>query len=98
MARPERVQLAVPTAIGVGAASNVFRLRDKYVQVHGTFAATLQLEGSIDGDEYFSVGTPQTSAGVLAVPETVQFLRVHVTAFTSGEPKATLAGFDERAV
>lgn len=98
MARPERIRLAVPTSAGVGAAANVFRFRDKYVQVHGTFAATLQLEGSIDGDEYFPVGTPQASAGVLAVPETLQFLRVRVTAFTSGEPKATLAGFDERAV
>lgn len=98
MARPERVQLAAPTSAGAGASANVFRFRDKYVQLHGTFVATLQLEASIDGDTYFPVGAPQSAPGVVAVPETVEFLRVRVAAFTSGEPKATLAGFDERAV
>lgn len=97
MARPEKVQLTVPTSAAAGGAASVFRFRDKYVQVHGTFVATLQLEGSIDGNEYFPVGAPQSAAGVVAVPETIEFLRVRVTAFTSGEPKATFAGFDERA-
>lgn len=99
MARPEKIALAVPAAVGIGEAANVFRFRDKYVQVHGTFVATMQLEGSIDGNEYFPVGAPQSATpGVVAVPETIQFLRVRVTSFTSGEPKATFAGFDERAV
>lgn len=98
MARPEKLQLADPTSAAAGAAANVFRFRDKFVQVHGTFVATLQLEGSIDGSEYFPVGTPQSAGGIVAVPETIEFLRVRVAAFTSGEPKATCAGFDERAV
>lgn len=98
MARPETISLQVPTSVGVGQSANVFRFRDKYVQVHGTFVATMQLEGSIDGSEYFPIGAAQSATpGVVAVPETIQFLRVRVTSFTSGAPKATFAGFDERA-
>lgn len=98
MARPEKVPLEVKQAVEVGRAENVFRFRDKYVQVHGTFVATLQVEATIDGSEYFSVGGPQAAPGVVPVPETVEFLRVRTTAFTSGDPKAVLGGFDERAV
>ncbi len=98
MARPEKVQLEVKQAVDVGRAENVFRFRDKTIQVHGTFVATLQVEASIDGSEYFPVGTPKSAPGVALVPETVEFLRVRTTAYTSGEPKAVLAGFDERAV
>ena len=98
MARPEKVPLEVKQAVDVGRAENVFRFRDKTVQVHGTFVATLQLEASIDGSEYFLVGAPKTAPGAVLIPETVEFLRVRTTAYTSGEPKAVLAGFDERAV
>ena len=98
MARPEKVHLEVKQAVDVGRAENVFRFRDKAVQFHGSFVATLQLEASIDGSEYFAVGAPKSAPGVVLVPETVEFLRVRTTAYTSGEPKAVLAGFDERAV
>ena len=98
MARPEKVQLEVKQAVDVGRAENVFRFRDKTVQIHGTFVATLQLEASIDGSEYFLAGASKTTPGVVLIPETVEFLRVRTTAYTSGEPKAVLAGFDERAV
>jgi len=98
MARPEKVPLEVRQTVEHGQASNVFRFRDKTVQIHGTFVATLQLEGSIDGSEYFPVGAPKTSPGAVLVPETVEFLRVRTTAYTSGEPRAVLAGFDERAM
>jgi len=98
MARPEKVILEVLTAVGAGKAENVFRFRDKTVQFGGTFAATLQLEGSIDGNEYVPVGSPVTAPGLVPVPYTVEFLRVRVTAFTSGTPAASVAGFDFRAL
>ena len=98
MARPEKVRLEVPTSATAGSAANVFRFRDKYVQLHGTFVATLQVEGTIDGSDYFAVGGPVSGPAVVPVPETVEFVRVRTAAFTSGEPKAVLAGFDERAV
>lgn len=98
MARPEKIPLEVLAAVGAGKAAHVFRFRDKYVQLHGTFVATLQIEATIDGGEYFPVGAAQSAPGVVAVPETVEFVRVRTTAFTSGEPRAVFAGFDERAV
>jgi hypothetical protein len=98
MARPEKIRLEVKAEAGAGKAEQVFRFRDKYVQIHGTFVATLQVEASIDGSDYFPVGAAQSAPGVVAVPETVEFVRVRTTAFTSGEPKAVLAGFDERAM
>jgi hypothetical protein len=97
MARPESIPLDVPAAVGAGQASNVFRFRDKTVQVSGTFAGSLQLEGSIDGNDYEPIGGPVTAAGFIPVPLTIQFLRVRLTALTSGTPKAVAAGFDFRA-
>jgi|SoiMetStandDraft_2_1073263.scaffolds.fasta_scaffold602022_1 hypothetical protein len=97
MARPEKVRLEVKSAVDVGKAERVFRLRDKYVQVHGTFVATLQVEATIDG-EFFAVGPVMAAPGVVPVPETVELVRVRTTAYTSGDPEAVLAGFDERAV
>ena len=98
MARPEKLVLEVKQAVEAGRAENVFRFRDKTVQVHGTFVATLQIEGSIDGSEYFPLGAALSAPGALRVPETLEFLRVRTTAYTSGEPRAVFAGFDERAV
>ncbi len=98
MARPEKLTLEVKQAVEVGRAENVFRFRDKTVQIHGTFVATLQLEASIDGSEYFPIGAAASAPGAVRVPETVEFLRVRTTAYTSGEPRAVFAGFDERAV
>ena len=47
---------------------------------------------TIDGSDYFPVGPVQSAPGVVPLPETVEFVRVRTTAFTSGEPKAVLAG------
>lgn len=97
MARPEVVPLDVKKSVATGTAAEVFRFRDKYVQLYGTFVATLQVEGSISGGEYFPIGAPQSAPGVIPVIETVQFLRLRTTAFTSGEPAGVMGGFDERA-
>ncbi len=98
MPRPEQIPLPVPTSVATGALRDVHRFRDKFVQFGGTFVATLQLQGTIDGTEFFNIGGPVSSPTVIPVSETVQFLQVDVTAFTSGVPTATAAGFDFRAI
>jgi len=98
MARPERIPLEAPLGAGVGRAVNVFRFRDKTVQVTGLFAGSVQLEGSLDGIDYAAIGAPVTAPSLLAVPFTIEFLRVRVTALTSGAIKVTAAGFDFRAM
>jgi hypothetical protein len=75
----------------------VFRFRDKTVQIGGSFAGSLQLEGSLGGEEFVAIGVPVTAAALVAVPLAVEFLRVRLLALTSGRPTATFAGFDYRA-
>lgn len=98
MARPEKIRLEVKAEVAAGKAEQVFRFRNKFVQIHGTFVASLQVEATIDGSDYFPVGAAQSAPGVVPLPETVEFVRVRTAAFTSGVPKAVLGGFDERAV
>lgn len=97
MARPERLRLEVPGSAGTGKAENVFRLRDKTVQISGVFVGSLQLEGSIDGDNFDPIGAPLTGPGFVLVPMTIGFLRIHTLELTSGAPKASASGFDFRA-
>jgi hypothetical protein len=98
MARPERMELPIPTALGTGESVNVFQLRDKTVQISGVFVGSLQLEGSIDGDSFDPIGAPLTGPGFVLVPMTVGFLRIHTLELTSGAPKASASGFDFRAL
>ena len=98
MARPEKIPLEVMLEVGVGRPEHVFRFRNKTVQVGGTFNARVQVEASINGDDYFAVGAPLNSPGAVSVAETVEFVRIRTLNYTSGEPTAVLAGFDERAI
>lgn len=98
MARPERSELEVPAAGETGAPVNVFRLRDKTVQISGAFDGSLQIEGSIDGEEFAPIGAPVTGPGLVPVPLTVDLLRIHTLALTAGKPTAAIAGFDYRTV
>jgi hypothetical protein len=98
MARPERMTLEVPTSAGAGKPENVFRLRDKTVQVTGPFEGSLQLEGSIDSENFEAIGAPIASPGFVLVPMTVALLRIHTLELTAGRPKAIAAGFDFRAL
>ncbi len=61
-------------------------LADRSVQVTGTFAAaTIVLEGSNDGVNYFTLSSPSgaalsfTAAGLIQVNQPVAFVRPHVT-------------------
>ena len=92
MARPERMELPIPVAVGTGEAVNIFQLRDKTVQVSGVFVGSLQLEGSIDGDDFAPIGAPLTAPGFVLVPMAIGFLRMRVNELTSGTPKAVFGG------
>ena len=98
MARPEKIALDVPVAVGTGAPANVFRFSDVAVQVYGPFKATVQIEATISGADYFPIGTALTTPGVVAIPFTVELIRARVTAFTSGQPLGVAAGLDRRAL
>jgi hypothetical protein len=98
MARLERMPVEIPAAGQTGGVANVGRLRDKTVQISGAFVGSLQLEGSIDGEDFEPIGAPMTGPGFVLVPMAVTFLRIHTLELSSGAPKAMAAGFDFRAV
>lgn len=71
------------------------------LQIAGTFTATLQIEGSIDNTNYVSIAclpnggsatvTSATAPGVWTCPTAgLRFLRVRVSAFTSGTATVTM--------
>lgn len=104
MPRPTNVTLQClrGNASTEGRAEVVHRFSEKWVQFAGAFdGGTLQLQGSIDGSNWEDLSAPPvTAAGLVAVPETVQLLRVKTTvaAGASFAATATMAGFDQTAL
>jgi hypothetical protein len=94
------VQLAVPASVAAGAAQAVgpFTLHGGMLVVSGTFVATMQIQVSVDGGvtsanaRAFSgalVGNITTiDSAVLAGDAT--HVRMNCSAYTSGQPIATL--------
>lgn len=87
--------VAPVTAPTAGAAFPCAPMRDKTVQVSGTFSATLQLEGSLDGVAWSSLGATITANAIRAIPEAIHYIRVNTTVFVSGVPVVKLSGFTE---
>jgi hypothetical protein len=72
-------------------------LADRSVQVAGSFAgATVVLEGSNDGVNYFTLSSPSgaalsfTAAGLMQVNQPVAFVRPHVTSGSGASLSVTL--------
>src|SRR5712692_2913244 len=72
-------------------------LADRSVQVTGTFAgATIVLEGSNDGANYFTLSNPAgaalsfTAAGLMQVNQPTAWVRPHVTAGSGASLTVTL--------
>ncbi len=79
-------------ATGVGEWTPVDKLRDAYAQFGGTFVATIQLEGSVNGTDPVSEGAAQTAVGMLQVTKSYEMLRAKMTAYTSGAPTVDVSG------
>lgn len=94
---------------GSGAALNAFPIAaidlknyaNLYVQITGTFVATVTFQGSIDGVNYVSVNaqtvsdtttTPTqttTSTGIFRVPILFRYFQLKITSYTSGTVTAS---------
>ncbi|OHD18513.1 MAG: hypothetical protein A2Y38_13940 [Spirochaetes bacterium GWB1_59_5] len=99
MSCPDSNKLEVPIAPSTnGAFTDLFRFKNKWCQVSGTFTGTWQLQGSMSGAAYSDIGAAFTAPVLFEVPQTMQFFRVRCVAFASGLPVVEVAGFDERAV
>jgi hypothetical protein len=80
---------------GVGGSVECASLRDKSVQVDGTFSSTNQIQGTIDGVNWQNEGSAATSAAVVNITTSWVFIRNKQTAFTSGTPTITFCGHKE---
>lgn len=80
---------------GVGGSVECAALRDKSVQVDGTFSSTNQIQGTIDGVNWQNEGSAASSAAVVNITSSWVFVRNKQTAFTSGTPTITLCGHEE---
>lgn len=81
---------------GVGSSIECASLRDKSVQVDGTFVSTNQIQGSIDNVNWQNEGSAATTAAVVNITTSWAFVRNKQTAYTSGTPSVTFCGHEER--
>jgi hypothetical protein len=83
-------------ATGTGALTTgptwVADLDSLEVQVQGTFVATVQIQGSLDGATWVTIGSNITAPGIVAVAGNYQYLRINTSAYTSGTPVAEVCG------
>lgn len=77
---------------GAGTAQLVQQFINKYIQVAGTFVATVNLEGTIDGTNWITLHAALSTGTLYSIPQTVEKLRLNVTAYTSGAPLVTFSG------
>lgn len=94
--RAVRTTLAIPTSVAAGAATDANEIVDKTVQISGTFVATIQLQGTIDGSVWNDLGDPITAATTVMVLGTFKAIRVNVTAYSSGTPVGHVSGLMSR--
>lgn len=87
----------VPASAANGAPVLVSGFDDKIVHVYGTFSATLAIEGSLDSVVWSPLVSGITTAGFYSIASNVSYIRMAVTAYTSGPPAALIACRHSRA-
>jgi hypothetical protein len=96
--RSEFLQLPMPAfpAGGPGASIDVSGLEQKFVQIGGSFTATVAVEGTINGADWVAVASV-TGPMLIQVIPVFAGLRVNVTGYSSGPtPTAMVSGFNRR--
>lgn len=82
--------VGVPAGNGDSTAIVVDDLVDKWIQISGTFSATANVQGTINGNDWLTIGS-LTAGGFIEVPQAVKSLRINISGFASGQVVATLA-------
>lgn len=66
------------------------------LQLLGTFVGTIQIEGSNDAAVTFGqIGTDITTPGLIDIPTYCDFIRLNVSAFTSGTITGIVSGITD---
>lgn len=87
--------LDVKKAVANGDAFPTADLTEKWVHITGTFVATLDIEGSMDGTNWIAFAT-EAAPALVEIPATFKKMRISTTAYVSGTPLAALGALDAR--
>jgi hypothetical protein len=80
-------------AVGATGASRAVQAdagQPAFLQVSGITTATVDLEGSLDGSNWTTVGTALTANGIVTVANAPKYLRANVTAWSAGSITAKI--------
>jgi hypothetical protein len=86
---------ALASGTGDSDVLPILDLTDKWVQVTGTFTATINVQASQDGTNYVTIGTT-TTVGFVEVPQTCKTVKLNLSSHASGTVVATIAGRNAR--
>jgi hypothetical protein len=83
-------------AIGTSNTIQVDALTDKYLHLHGTFVATVEIQGRMAPTTPWFTVASVSAPGVTSVPQSFYEMRINVSAWTSGQPEAVLGAMNAR--
>lgn len=81
---------------GSSESQLVAHFTGKTVAITGTFTATAQVEGSMDGSNWFPVDSSVTAPALIETTASFRFMRVTISGYASGAVEATFGGFNTR--
>jgi hypothetical protein len=101
--RNDRYSLHVPASIAIGDEFPCQDMLGKTFQVSGTFTATINLEGTINGTDWVVLEAGLTTGTIIRLVDTdgneptLWRIRCRTTAYTIGTPAVTLIGHGRAA-
>ena len=76
--------LSAVTATGASKAVQCDAGAPAFLQVNGITTATVAFQGSLDGSNWYTLGSALTADGIVTVANAPKYLRANCTAYTSG--------------
>lgn len=93
--RQDALPFVVPSAVAAGIAMDVTTYVDKFVQVGGSFTATIEIQGRCHKEAPWFVVATVSAPGITPVPQSFCEMRINVTAWTS-TPEVFLGAMNSR--
>lgn len=76
--------LSAVTATGASRVVQCDAGAPAFLQVNGITTATVAFQGSLDGSNWYTLGSALTADGIVTVANAPKYLRANCTAYTSG--------------
>lgn len=99
MSRFEDAVLVAPDEVAIGPAAHVGDMTDLHYSVGGTFTCQFDLQGSVDKIAWYNIQANLNGAvsPPVGISDHVRWLRLNMTAYTSGYPIVRITGLNQRA-